>query len=323
MMEENVNEKGKVGISTHHDADGVTSAVLFMKAMDLDISDVDLYFPEEFGDYRPQDKYIFDMTPKEGYEGICFDHHDQHSDDNSYTLKFGNVPTSRLVYDEYDGIPEQDKWKVAVGCVGDSSTHSIPNEVLGDESRLEDVHTAIWEDWDEDELQTNPMVAYKLLPSPINAACRVGNSKESLMKLFYAKRPTDLIYDEELDSYKKVVRDEVSDVIKNSGKDGRRKLIFPGDGNIGVFVYSSEYRISGIISSKLYSIFDDNEDRTIISINVSRGENGKGSIRSDRTGYVAEKLRESGIKARGHAMAAGVSLNGVPVNYLVDVVRQM
>ncbi len=324
MSGEKKQEERKVGISAHADADGVCSTALFLHAMGLEIEDVDLYFPDEFGDYREIDEYMFDMTPSEGFEERCVDHHDQHPDEHEYRLTYGEVPASRLVYNIYGSeIPQEERWKVAVGCAGDMDVPSIPNEVLGEGSKLEDVHTSIWEDWDEDELQINPMVAYKLLPSPINAACRVGNPKEALLKLYYANRPSDLIYDEELASYKKSIREEVSQVIKKSGKKGRRKLVFPGDGNIGVFVYSSDYRISGIVSSKLHSIFSDNEDRTIISINTERGENGKGSIRSDRTGFVAKKLREGGIEARGHRMAAGVDLGDTTVNYLLDIVRSI
>ena len=318
------SENGRIPIAIHHDADGISSAVLLMKSMDKKQSDFETFFPDVFGSFLDKNSYMVDMTPREGFEGVCYDHHDQHPDKIDYKLIFGHKPTSALVFeDRFKYLPSNEWWKMAVGCVGDYSVESIPPKVWDSSPSLRDVHTTVWEEWGELNVQISHYTVYKLIASPINAACRVGKEHIALDKLFNANRPTDLLYDEELNSYKVKVQKEVKRVIKDSGKSDNPRLIFPGAGDIGLISFRSKLRISGIVSSKIHEVFSGNDAKTIIAINETRGNGGKGSIRGNMTGYIASKLSEAGFATGGHGVAAGFDMNALPMSYLIDVVRKI
>lgn len=311
----------KFKISAHHDADGISATVLYMKSVGLELEDVEVDFPDEFGLAHPDTDMIVDMVPREPeYSGECIDHHDQHpyEKDREYTLIYDEYPSAVTVYNRFM-IPDEESWKVAIGAVGDVQPEEIPGEIFLINPFLRDSYSSLWKDYDTWSLKSNVLPAYKLISSPVNAMARVGNEQMALEKVYNAEKPEDLIYDSDAVECKQNVRKEFKRIVKGVGKVGQkrkgsRKMY---EWNDIIYVpFRSDYRISGYIGAQVH----DDMDKTVLSLNLERG---KGSVRGDLTNMVAEALKQHDFHVGGHGGACGVTIDSSRDDELLEVLRSL
>jgi len=265
----------------HDDSDGITGGVLYKKAH----PETEIEIPNEFGDtsdWQSGDVMI-DMVPTcSDIEGIVIDHHLGHSDNRKYTLHWSSeVPASVIVYNLYkDNIPDDDKWKVVVGCVGDVSPESIPIEIWEMYPELLDI-----------DMYDNPMF-FSLSPC-INAYCRVGKYYEGFQKLYEVKDPLDLLSDKEIAKYKRLISKEVQTIIS--------EMPVHHYDHVTLLEYESDYSIGGYLAAKL---------GPKIPVVVYNSKSKSGSIRGYLCSYIKDILEKSieDIVIGGHPSAMGFTL---------------
>lgn len=304
-------------IRSHHDADGISSLVLYLKANNIDISDVNIEFPKVFGEFNDKTNIMLDMTPfNSDYTGLCIDHHDQHPEEHKYSLIFDRIgATALLIFNNFD-IPDEELWKVAVGCIGDVCPEQIPYKVWKKSPELMDLYSSVWIDYNnKGGVNLSGRHSFRLISSPINSASRIGKVDEAFQILYFAESIDDIIYNDTLSKYKTMVRKEVERVFKKAGYGNRLPEII---GNFVVFEYDSNYRISGIVGAKLHEFFE--EKKTIIAINRQRDG---GSARGVLCNYLKTEMINSGFNAGGHSGAMGVSLNGKSISELKELLREI
>lgn len=289
-------------IRAHHDADGISATVLYLKSLGLELEDVEVVFPARFGSYSVNTDVMIDMTPTDPYyDGICIDHHDQHPDEDEreYDLTYSEYPTSVAIYNNMP-VSEEEEWKVAVGAVGDASAEEIPGEIFARNSYLMDGYSSVWTKYAGSQMGTNEVKCYKLTSSPINALARIHKEQEALEKLFEADKPQDIIFDKEIKKAKDRVQSEFQGIIKGVGKSGEHKIYEWG--NIAFLQYESEFRMTGYLSARLH----DEMDKTMVVLDRN---SGRGSIRGPLTNYVAYSLRQEDFHVGGHGGACGLSVD--------------
>lgn len=282
-------------IATHSDADGISSAVLLVKALYLQRGEYEMVFPEEFGILQGDEDYCLDMRPENAeWKGLCIDHHPDHPESREYMLISGEFPTSRIVYEKYKrDIPDEEKWKVVVGCVGDGQPESIPVEIFMQFPELLEEEVSAYKKGYE--LTVSPYPKYKLVSAPINGACRIGKPDIAFNILLDAKSVDDILYNEILNSFQRKVREEVNKAIESSSAC-KPKQIYP-------FVFwkiSSETSIQGLLAIEMY-------EKTGLTTVVINEHLGRASIRGELSSLIVEALRNAGIKAGGHPGFAGFS----------------
>ena len=293
-------------IVCHNDADGVTSAVLFLYAMGLGPDDVKVRVAEYFGQVNPNDRFCFDMVPEDpNWDGQCFDHHPQHppETERKYTLIWDNVPTGVIVYKQYkDDIPDEQKWKVAIAAVGDGQPEVIPPEIFDMFPELLDEIL-----WVREGKVSFTLPRYKLISSGINSLMRVGNYEYALNLLYHAKRPDDLIFNEEAEKARNTIANECYKIAKNS------KFVKLGN-NIVYLEFESNLDVTGRIASE----WQDKLGYTVVAYNITKG---KLSIRGDLAMWVGQKLRAAGVNVGGHPGFMGGELE--PGVSLIDKLRSV
>jgi len=290
----------------HHDADGVTSAVLWMLAHGLTPDDVQARAADYFGEVTPDDKICFDMVPEDpNWEGICFDHHPQHppEEERKYTLYWDNVPASLLVYSFFaKDIPDEEKWKVVVGIVGDGQPELIPPNIFDMFPSLLDEVLYVY----GGELKFS-LPRYKLLSSGINSLMRLGKHEYALRLLYYAKRPVQLLFDEEANRAREMIRNEYNKVLRNA-------QFVKLTNNIVYIEFESEVDVTG----RLATDYGDRLGCTVVAYNAA---NGKVSIRGDLALWVVKRLNDRGIEAGGHPGFCGANLE--PGTNFIDILREV
>ena len=293
-------------IVCHNDADGVTSAVLFLYANGLTLDDVRVRVAEWFGQVQESDRFCFDMVPENPeWDGVNYDHHPQHPppDQRKYKLIWDVVPTSLIVYNKHkDEIPDEQKWKVVVGIVGDGQPELIPPEIFDMFPELTDEIL-----WIREGKITFTLPRYKLLSSGINSLMRVGNYEYALNLLYHAKRPDDLIFNEEAEKARNTIANECYKIAKNS------KFVKLGN-NIVYLEFESNLDVTGRIASE----WQDKLGYTVVAYNITKG---KLSIRGDLALWVAGKLRAAGVNVGGHPGYVGGELE--PGVSLIDKLRSV
>jgi len=274
-------------IAYHHDADGIASAVMYLKGKGFDFEDdgVVLYSPETFGDVSDNPDVVLDMTPTDPeWEGICFDHHPQHEDEYAYELVFADKPTAGVVYDEFkEEIPDEEKWKCVVGMSGDNQWEKTENEVWESNQELK-AHSG-WTYSSYGKLKWTEQPIYQMLSTLINAPARMGEVDMALEKLFDAESPVQILFDDYL-------RD-CRDTIKSAMRDVEKDLKLVDLGSLVYIEYQSPYRL--YVATK---VFNTVGEKTTVSLNTNAN---KFSVRGPYAFSLAERLNEEkNINAGGH-----------------------
>lgn len=301
-----------IKISTHHDADGVASAVLLVKGKGLKEGEYNVNFPEKFG-YVTDEDFCLDMRPTSPeYKGFVIDHHPGHSEDRKYKLVFGDVPATVLVYNEFkDKIPKEDAWKVSVGAMGDSQPETIPSEIWGKYPELLDETVRVYLKYgNESQMSVYPNRVFTLLSSPINAACRLSKPDIAFGVLRDARDPYDILEDKQLISFKNKLAGIRKYTLEHLGQTIQTR-------NFCFVQYEAEARIEGIIALKL----QQQTRKTTISLNT---KTMSGSIRGVLTTWLVEKMNMVGIEAGGHAAFAGLSLTSpMQIELIKSLIRKL
>jgi len=271
-------------IITHTDADGIAAAVL---AVTAEIG-WHVMFASSFGEVRDAE-LVLDMVPQENKETLyVVDHHPGHIEPK-YKLYWGMYPASRLVYDliKKCGIEVGYQWKVAVGCVGDGQPEAIPTEVWLKHKELLIQKGRISDKYGSTNIYGQPI--FRLLSSPINAACRTNEPKLAFEILLTAETPFDIIYNDVLQERQELVKKEVSKQIADA------EII--DYGAILLVKISSKYRITSLVASKIAG----STYKTVVTLNK---ETKKVSIRGVLSELLREKLAHHNIGGHLGFMAA-------------------
>lgn len=282
-------------VASHHDADGISSAVLFKKVVDYP----ELEFPEEFG-FSPDADIMLDMTPVEGFSGLLIDHHPMSLElaNNSKWKGFIDIyaPTSYWVYQIFkDLIPERETWKAVVGIVGDGRTELIPTEILRKFPELLIETGKVYQNYGKTRVYHLPL--YRLISSGINSLARIGKVMMAYNILKEAETPVELLRDSDiLDAQEKVDKEVQKCLV------GNRVYKF---GIVSLIVFNSKFNLQGRIASQLSSELQT----TVMAVNM---ETHKISLRGDLAVFIGERLPE--LQLGGHAGYMG---GYVPANYSV------
>lgn len=201
-------------VAIHDDADGITCGVL----LNLVYTIHDVFCPQEFGDAEDSE-VVADMIPKEKNKPyLVFDHHPNHppKGERKYTLVWDVVPASLIIYNIFkDQIPKDERWKVAVGVVGDGQAELIPTEIWRDFPELMDGYSTVYEKYG---LKFSMYPIYARISSGINATCKLAEDKwyTGYQVLKNASSPIDLIEDPSLVAAKALLREEYRNVLKET-----------------------------------------------------------------------------------------------------------
>ena len=300
-----------VKIVTHHDADGVSSAILLLKSLGLKYNEVEIIFPEEFGDVTSNPDFCLDMRPDKGSEhfiGSVIDHHPGHPKEHDYQLYWEDVPTSVVVFNNFnDLIDSKDRWYAAVGAVGDGQPEKIPYQLFQEFPELLDIKRTKVYKGKFTEFTELPL--YKSISSPVNALIRIGKPIEALRLLWDCKNPSDILKVKEFEIAKAKMWAEINKVLNTKGISYRIGYY------IHVWTIESRYNIGGVIASM------DSSDNGVTSI-VYNKKTGAGNIRGDLSKLIEMKFLEHGITAGGHYGFAGFKYHG-DEEILYKIVREV
>lgn len=298
-------------IVAHHDADGLSSAILLLKSLNAEPEDVDLSFPDDFGDTSASPDFMVDMRPdSDEFDGTCIDHHPGHSVDRSYKLIWGEEPASVVCFNNFSSlIPTKDSWYSAVGAMGDGQPEKIPTiafklfpELLDFERiRIKQGFTTF-----------KDVPKYRMISSPVNGLIRLGEPKKALMHLWECESPDDIFKVDEFIEAKNKISSKVNSIINS--KDGARSKKISN--HFTVWVINTKYNVGGIVASR------DSNDNDVTSI-VYNKRLGKGNCRGDLSKLVEEKLVENGISCGGHYGFVGFNYKYRPgrVRKLFEIIR--
>ena len=287
-----------VVVRAHHDADGITSA--YFTAYGVKGSRIELW-DGDFGDTTglKVGDYMVDMRPKQNMKGLnVIDHHGPYPEDREYELITGSVPASYLCWEKFkDDIPKSDWWKLAIGVCGDGQPELIPAEIF-------ELTPALLDNWKTSAGQyygkwkINYYPVYKMLSSHINALLRKSEFEKALNLLRFSESPVSILTSPDAKKAKAEVKAEFENIIKSCKSYDFKDL--------GVFIFHSEYRMSGYIASSMQGA----QGKTVIAINAL---NGRGSLRGDLALYFKHKLSKLDyINIDGHPGFMGLSINVNP-----------
>lgn len=277
-------------IITHHDPDGLISAYFTKFGTNAE----KILVAEEFGETKNFDAgdIMTDMKPDNpNIEGLVIDHHPNHPEEKKYALVWRDYPASLIAYELfYDSIPEKERWKLVIGLGGDCALHLMPPEIIEQEKSLLLLKKS-WAGKVYGKTKVSYFPIYKLLSSVINAYCRTHLYDKALKLIAEAKKPLDILEDEEGKKLHEKVSDEFEKILK-SGK------IFEL-GNLVIILFISDLRMSGYVASAL----SNDLNKTVIALN----ERTKSlSLRGDLSLYLRRKLEgKDYISLDGHAGAMG------------------
>jgi len=286
-------------IASHTDADGVCSLVL----LSYRVSGRRAYFPENFGELEEDTLICLDMVPVDTeWSGLCIDHHPHHSENRRYTLIWDRVPTSLIVYRLVrDYIPEEERWKVAVGLVGDNQPELIPVEIWERFPELLDEYH--FTNYSYGSVKGGSYTLYKLLSSGINNLCRVNHPEIAVRILKNAESPLDLIRDQSIREAREIVEKELKRVFEEGFLLEVGKILY--------FEFSSDLNITSRVATLLWK----RDDTTVIVYNRRLG---KGSVRGVLSTLIQKKL-EDVVPVGGHAGYMGFRIE--PDTELLPVIR--
>lgn len=301
-------------VATHDDADGIYSAVLFSYVFEVK----DIYIPEIFGDYGDESHVSLDLgAPLNKFTGVAIDHHSHQVDSKmTYQLVYNQCPTGLIVYNWFkEQIPDEMKWKVAGACVGDGQPEKIPTEIFTTFGKeLLERRGRIYPKY-----RVNPNIykyipVYKLLSAPVNACCRAGYPTEAYRVVRSARTPTDILTHPTFNEMANKIRSDEERIWKEDGIVGAISF----NDYISIFSFSSDFKMSGRIASKLKML---DQDKTWIVINNKRGEI---SVRGDLALYIASHLEGSSFKMGGHAGYCGSAIpEGKTAEDFIDTLRKV
>ena len=288
----------KTAISCHWDVDGMSSAVLLMKAKGLKLKNTKVTFPKElgFGVANGKIDYMLDMHPvDDNLKCTVYDHHEEPpyppKEKRRYKLIYDDVPTALIVWNKHkDTIPESEWWKVIPGIVGDQAPELIPTIIIKNQPEL----------LERISYGNFSLHKFEQLGSPINAAARFGFFQTALTQLYKAKHPDDILQNTVLLKYKEIQK-VIKATIKKSWDTGKIPKPFIIDNWCQVAIIDTEFGMNGYMASSLAG------DRNITTICINK-HNGAISIRGMFTTLLIEELNKHGFDCGGHIVAAGGSL---------------
>lgn len=298
----------------HDDADGISSAVLLTHVFKT----IKVYCPENFGvwdplpdlskNYIPPD-VVTDMVPQNPtWKGICFDHHPNHPpvSERKYTLVWDQIPATGIVYKCFkEQIPDQYKWKVAVGLTGDGASDLIPPEIWQRYPELLDGYASVYEKYGRLSIYSYPI--YMRLSSFVNAACKIPDKWYTAYQVLKnAKHPLDVIEDPALVACKAAVSDEYKRILKDSSP-----IDFP---QIRVWRIDSEMKLERTFGWKS----EETDHKTTIVINT---KTKRISIRGVLSLVIYTELKKLGYQVNGHPGFGGGRLinKQTPEQFIRDV----
>lgn len=287
----------------HDDADGIASAVLLTHVFKTK----KVFCPEDFGvwdtlpdpanNYVPPD-VVVDMVPQDPkWKGICFDHHPSHLpvEKRKYTLVWDEIPATGIIYNLFkESIPEDYRWKVAVGLVGDGQAQLIPVEIWKKYPVLLNGYSAPYEKYGRLSISKFPV--YLRLSSHINAACKIPEKWYiAYQVLKNAKHPLDLFEDPALVACKATVNEEYKRVLKYS-----RPIDFP---HVRIWRINTVMKLERTIGWKSENM----DHKTTIVLNT---QTKRISIRGVLSLVIYKELEKMGYKVNGHPGFGGGRLIG-------------
>jgi hypothetical protein len=293
----------------HSDADGITAGYLYIISnLDADVRKIN--YPEIFGDATDfiDGDIMCDMRPNcSDIKGTVYDHHPDHAEDRAYQLFWDDKPSSIIVYDQFkDKLNDNNKWKVAIGAVGDAEPEKIPVEIWEEYPELLDMRSFVNERYGKVTVSDYPV--YMLLSSPINSYCRIGEQEKAMQLLFMAKSPLDILYNRGAIKAKETINKEVSLIMDKAMIINYSHVIFMS--------YRSKYRIGGILGGKLQST-----RKTTVVLNE---HNKSGSMRGVLTNLILKKFKNAGIECGGHDVAAGFLFKDeYMINKIQNILREI
>jgi len=285
----------KTVINSHFDADGISSAVLLMKAKGLKLKNTKVLFPKElgFGVATGKIDYMLDMHPvDDNLKCTVYDHHENPpyppKEKRGYKLIYDEVPTALVIWNKHkDTIPESEWFKVLVGITGDQVPEVIPPIIIKKNPEL--LERITYGDFS--------MHKFEQLSSPINAAARFGFHELAFEELYKAKCPNDIIKNPVLLKYKSLQSALKTQIRKSWALDEIPKPFIIKNW-CQVAIIDTEFGMNGYMASSMAG----DENITTICINK---QTGAISIRGTFTSLLIEGLTKHGITAGGHPRAAG------------------
>jgi len=282
-------------VSTHGDADGLASLALIHSFSPIKTASV----PYIFGHIDGDETLILDQIPRISViktrpeETLVIDHHpiEAHIQQELYILLHDIVPTSLIVYEVFkEEIPEDEKWKVAVGLVGDQAPYLIPNEIWESFNLLDELVSIGRGDYSKRIWQASNPLWFSL--SNINYLCRLGTdfALQAIKKLIRADNPLSLITDQDILEARDTIIKETNRVIR-----GQQRILDLGP--LRVMIFESAYAIEGLLCSQLQSL----DRKTLIVINsLNKKFSGRGVLAR----YLVSKLKDK-YEIGGHPQALG------------------
>lgn len=287
-----------LSLATHHDADGVYSAVLLSKIFEIG----DIEFPELFGDYSVQNVATdIGQSLDEDWDGIVFDHHPHDMEGKKYRLVKGHIPTGGVVLEAFkDKIDPKWSWLAAGAFVGDGQGALIPPEVFETHPMLLENRVSIYESYGK--LSMYRYTLYSLLSSPINATCRAGKPYHAYRILKTCRNADDVISHPVFKGDQQILTTEINKLIMQYGKDKKVRRSGVLIGNFLVLPFESKYRIASRFATKISVA---KREFTVIAINE---ETKAISIRGDLATWLKLKMVPLGWTIGGHAGYMGGNL---------------
>jgi len=282
-------------VSAHHDADGITSLYFITLVFEV----LGYYFPTVFGDQMipldggkktAESDIMVDMVPRlPTYKGLVFDHH-IHKDPYDYLLVHGPYPACMVVYNYFkDLIPEKERWKLAIGLVGDGRSELIPAHFWKDYPFLgEEFASYRTSRTGYQYLAKTPM--WFKLSAPINYACRINKPRIAIDVIKAASEPLDILRDQSLESARNIVSKEIT---RES-----RDMLLVDMGKVVVGIVDSEFVIESILAGRI----SGTEKKPIVIMNKNTGNM---SMRGVSTDYIVAYLSDRGYEVGGHSGFAG------------------
>ncbi len=295
-------------IRAHHDADGITSA--YFTAYGVKDAKIELW-DGPFGDTTGLKKgdWMVDMRPLQNMEGLnVIDHHLPHRKDRKYKLISDDVPASYIAWKTFkDVIPKTEWWKLAIGLVGDGQPELIPTEVYDTcPQLLTHIKTSAYKSYGKWNMGVYPV--YKLLSSNVNSLLRKSDFTEALNLVRYSEQPINIIHSLKAQGAKREVSIEYENIIKTS-----RMYEFD---KIALFIFNSEFRMSGYIASSMQSSLNG---KTVMAINR---RTGSGSLRGDLAYYWKDKLKHLDyLIIDGHPGFCGATCTVNPDILVEDIIK--
>ena len=283
-----LKDKEPLVIASHYDADGCYSAALFSMVFDIE----KIYFPWIFGDYSMIKETVGEETkeikidvaldlgaPKEDFDGVVIDHHVR-IEDPKYTQIYMNIPTTGIVYELFkDKIPDEHKWKVAGGLVGDGQAEKVPIEIWEMFPELLETRGKIYSSYAK--FKEYPYPLYRQLSSPVNAMCRMGNPETAYEIICRAKTPFDILNNIAMMNDQKALNVEIRSLFKEGIMEYNVRHYCT------VVIINSDKRIGSRVCSALSGM---NSGKTWIVINEGTK---KFSMRGDLADYIVVDIMDS------------------------------